>query len=97
VSARSIDFLAALRADIVRVLVEQTGAPEGHVMGMAAQIIEVTQRRFGADSVYIRKPAYDPDAVLSDFDGRNHAAVCRKHQISRRTLYRVLHRQRRGS
>jgi len=30
------------------------------------------------------------DAVRRSFNGRNHREVCRKHDISRRTLYRII-------
>ena len=87
--ARHDDFIAALRADIVRVLVEQTGGPETHVIPVASKIIAAMQLRYGGNEVYIRGPAYDAAAVLADFNHRNHAEVCRKHGISRRTLYRL--------
>lgn len=93
-STRTNDFLAALRSDIVRVLVAQTGAPETQVMGMASQILSVTQERFAGEKVYIPAPQYDETAVLADFNGRNHDHVCCTHGISRRTLYRVIERSR---
>lgn len=86
---RDDDFIAALRADIVRTLVEQTGAQETHVIPVASRIIAAMQQRFAGNEVYIRGPRYDAKAVLADFTGRNHTETCRKHGISRRTLYRL--------
>ena len=89
--AKHEDFIAALRADIVRVLVERTGGTEPHVIPMASQIIAAMQQRFAGERLYVKaKPPVDVDRVIADFNYRNHKEVCRKHQISRRTLYRLL-------
>lgn len=91
--AKQEDFIAAIRADIVRVLVEQTGATETHVIPMASMIIQAMQARFSGEQVYVKAPPKaDAHAVLADFDYRNHKDVCRKHGISKRTLYRMLSR-----
>jgi hypothetical protein len=84
------DFIAALRADIVSELVRMTGAPETYVIPFAARIIAATQTRAGGTKVYIRPPSYDAAAVLADYRYNNGPEVCAKHDISRRTLQRLV-------
>lgn len=90
---KQCDFIAALRSDIVRELVSATGAPETHVMPVASKIIEALHRRWAGEQVYVASvPRYDAEAVMADFNYRNHAEVCAKHRISRATLLRVVRR-----
>lgn len=88
------DFVSALRADIVRVLVRSSGAPEQHVLPVAAEIIGAVAHRFGGERVYVPAPRYDQAAVVRDLVYFPHAEVCRRHGISRSTLWRIVRRQR---
>lgn len=90
VDTRREDFMSALRADMVREIAQATGAPEGHAINIAARILRAVQLRYQGERVYVPAPRCDEDAVLRDFDGSNHRAVCRDHQISRATLYRLI-------
>lgn len=91
--SRKEDFASALRADIVSVLVRETGAQEQYVFNVAAQIVAAVSHRYSGQSVYFSEVRYNPEQVLRDFNGRNHSEVCRRHRISRATLYRVLNRR----
>lgn len=92
--SRRDDFLSALRSDVVQEIVQAYGAPESAAMQLASKIIGAMQHRFQGETVYFPAPRKDIDAVLRDFDGRNYKEVCRKHHISRSTLYRHLQRHR---
>ncbi|MCC5809880.1 MAG: helix-turn-helix domain-containing protein [Ectothiorhodospiraceae bacterium] len=68
--------------------------------GVSNQVAEdsaraVTERvmlRYGGTPQYVSKTRRQErrEAALRDFSGDNHDAVCRRHGISRRTLYRWL-------
>lgn len=67
---------------------------------MAEVVLDRVSKRFPAQRVYV--PA-DPGgltriekeaAVRAEFDGTNMAEVCRRHQISRSTFYRVIGQRR---
>lgn len=89
------DNLAGIRSDIVERLRREHGAPESQAFRMASDIIGLIRQRFMGGQIYVAKPKpYDAQKVAADFRGNNHDEVCRRHGISRRTLYRVLERQR---
>lgn len=86
--------MSALRADMVREISQATGAPEGHAINIASRILRAVQLRYQGERVYVPAPRCDEDAVLRDFNGNNHREVCRTHEISRSTLYRLIDRRR---
>lgn len=90
---RKENFASALRAELVRVLVQESGAGEAQAFRMASQVLSAVGTRYRGEKVYVREEKYDEAAVLRDFDYRNHRTVCERHGISRRTLYRILKRQ----
>lgn len=93
--SREDDFVTSLRADVVRVLTETSGAPEPYVMSIASQIVRAVVQRYQGERPYIGATAlaYDEDAVLQDFTYNNHREVCDKHGISRSTLWRIVQRR----
>lgn len=91
------DFLSCLRAELVQSLGR---LPEGtspqRAQETAQAVVQRLARRYRGERVYIREARYDADAVLRDFQGANHAEVCQRHGLSRRTLERLVKQQRRG-
>lgn len=60
---------------------------------MAVAITNRLQKLFGSTTIYFPLFASKKDryaAIKRDFDGDNHNEVCKKHGISRRTLYRAI-------
>lgn len=89
------DFASVLHAKLVSVLVrvESSSASEALASQLAAEVVAHLAHTYQGELVYMRPPPkYDEAAVMRDFDYRNHRAVCDKHQISRRTLYRIVRR-----
>lgn len=84
------DYLSALRTDIVRVLREKTGAPEGIAVKVSAEIIQAMRLRYQGKDVRFGRARVSADQIRQVFDGRNHKHVCRELGISRRTLYRAI-------
>lgn len=89
-NAKRDDFAAALRAEIVGVLVRESGAPETHAIAMASKILQAVSHRWQGTEPYMRAPErYDRAAVLRDLSVLPPAEVCRKHGISRWTARRI--------
>lgn len=89
-NAKRDDFAAALRAEIVGVLVRESGAPETHAIAMASMILQAVAHRYQGTTAYVRTPdRYDRAAVLRDLATLSSAEVCRKHGISRWTVQRL--------
>lgn len=84
------DYLSALRTDIVRVLRENTGAPEGIAVKVSAEIIQAMRLRYQGKDVRFGRARVSVEQIRQAFDGRNHKKVCQELNISRRTLYRAL-------
>lgn len=92
-NARDDDFTSAMRADIVRVLVKEAGAPETHAMALASKIMVAVSHRWQGTEPYIRQPArYDERVVLADLERMPPGDVCKKHSISRWTVQRLRRR-----
>ena len=66
---------------------------------IAAALEDIARRRYAGEIAYIAKRdhAARRAAVLADLNGRNHAEVCEKHGITKRTLYNYLRAGRKGS
>lgn len=86
------DRMVYTRYALTRVIIRSLGQSETDAARMASQMMddgdfldmllcEITPRDI---------QRYRRGAVLADFNGRNHKDVCRKHGISRQTLYRHL-------
>lgn len=87
------DYVATtLHGDICAALKHAIGFNDDIAQAMAANVLREVQRRWGGREIYI--PAPDSiernNAIRADFNGRNHADVCKKYDISLRTLYRVI-------
>jgi Mor family transcriptional regulator len=65
---------------------------------IAEAVLDALRDEFAGRALYIpaRSKAARNAAVLAEFNGRNHAEVCKKHDISRRTLYELIGRRRAG-
>lgn len=89
------DVAVSFRYDLVRAIREALGLPENVAVPMADHIARGLTRRMGGLYIPSRDIRRDRDsAILSDFNGRNHAEVMRTHGISKRTLYRVISQKR---
>lgn len=86
------DKAAAVRTDITRAIREATGLHERFAGEISDEILHCLQQRWGGDRVYIpsRDRAARDAAIRAEFDGRNHIEICRRHAISRATLYRII-------
>jgi Mor family transcriptional regulator len=86
------DPFAPLREDILGIL-REAGIPEETAVRMCSQMMVTLHARYAGDKLYITSGAIrdERDAqVRRDFNGTNHATVCRTHGISRVTLWRIL-------
>lgn len=90
------DVLAALRSEAAKMAGDMFGLQEAQASELAAAITAWLQQKCGGRELYVRaRSRKERDrAVVADFDGRNHAEVCRAHGISLATLYRILERAR---
>lgn len=91
----SIDLDAAVnfRNTLIRIIRSSLGLPETVAVPMAEELARGLSNEMGG--LYITKREIRvtrDDAVRRDFTGRNHREVCRQHDISRRTLYRIIRR-----
>jgi Mor family transcriptional regulator len=88
------DAAVNLINELVRVIRDSLGLPEKVAVPMAEELAKGLHRRMGGLYIPAReiREARD-DAVLRDFNGKNHAEVMRLHNISQRTLYRIIGRR----
>lgn len=86
------DFISALRADIVRTLVQEAVGSERAAMRVASEILGAVQRRYGGEEVYVPRRMVDEQQILAEWRGDNRDEICRKHRISRSAFYRLLAR-----
>jgi Mor family transcriptional regulator len=88
---RVTEILALLHEE-VRTEVTEAGLDPDKADRAAARVVERFCHVYAGNRVYvpINKQASKRREVLEDFDGTNHDEVCRKHRITRRTLYRYL-------
>lgn len=80
-----------LHTVLVRAIRRACGLTERYAVPIATQLQRDLREHYG-EKLYLssRTAADRRDEILADFDGENHADVCRQHRISRRTLYRLL-------
>lgn len=85
------DQATAIRTLIAQGIQKALGLHEPIAFGAAEIVYEEMRQHYASEKVYF--PGRDPfrrQKVLADFNGRNHADVCRRHRISQRTLERYL-------
>lgn len=88
------DTQSRMRTRVTRVVREQTGFNERLAVFIASEIVETLIDDFRGERIYVSPSRVERDAaVLLEFNGRNHGAVCERHDISRSTLYRILTRR----
>ena len=89
-----MDFIQTVLGTLRRQL-DRAGVPPEKSEAIVTHIEDFLSHYLGCDKVYLpsgRREAIKRrnEAVLREFNGRNHLEVCRRHGISRRTLYRIL-------
>lgn len=85
------DAAVNFRNTLIRIIRASLGLPETVALPMADELAKGMSNELGG--LYITKReirSTRDDAVRRSFNGRNHREVCRKHDISRRTLYRII-------
>lgn len=90
--SQTIDHLAALRTNIVRIVRESTGLREQLALPVAEAIYRELQMTFGGSSLYIPAPSRADlhQAILDDLrTGRPIPVICRSHGVARATVYRL--------
>ncbi len=91
------DNEALIKTRITRVVRERTGLHERLAAPIADEVFDGLCQTFGGERVYfVRSKAARDAAVRAEFDGHNFAAVMRRHNISRATLYRIIGRRSAG-
>lgn len=88
--SKETDRTEALRAALVRAVVDGTGLSERLAMPYANSVLAYLQREFPGERVYIPAPQRQHDlmqiaAALER--GESIARVCKAHALSRTTLY----------
>lgn len=89
----SLDEMAdQLRSMIAETIKEITAAlPPALALQAADGVLETLRQELGGTQLYINATdRIDREAVKADFMGNNHQNVCRKHNISKATLYRII-------
>ncbi|MDN5937876.1 MAG: hypothetical protein L0H83_04375 [Salinisphaera sp.] len=85
------DTQARMRTRVTRVVREHTGFNERLALYIASEIIDALIEDYRGERLYVSASRAERDAaVLIDFNGRNHRAVCARHGVSRSTLYRII-------
>ena len=85
------DAAINFRNTLIRIIRASLGLPETVAMPMADELAKGLANEMGG--LYITKReirSVRDEAVRRDFTGRNHKEICRRHGISRRTLYRII-------
>lgn len=89
---REVDKTEALRAELVRGIVDDLGVPEVLAMPYANSMLSYLQREYGSQKLYI--PAsprqYDVLQIAAALEsGVSVSRVCRDFNLSRTTLYKL--------
>lgn len=90
--SKDTDRTEALRAELVRAVVDGTGLSEKLAMPYANSVLAYLQREFPGERVYIPAPQrqYDLLQIAAALErGESIARVCSTHGISRASLYRL--------
>jgi len=91
-TSRDADRTEALRRDLVRGIVEETGVTEAVAMPFANSILAYLQRTRAGERLYIPQPPrqYDLLQIQHDLEsGIPVHRVCRRHGLSRTTLHKM--------
>lgn len=91
-NSEGIDAAVALQYEITAIVREEIGLKEQLASQFANLILEGMRKRFGGADLYISTVdrVARNEAIRHDFNGRNHEEICRKYDISRTSLYRIL-------
>ncbi len=84
-----------LQRELVTALCHEKGLSEVEALPFVETIVRCLQSNHGGSRMYIpaNQPmrAYDLDAICSEYSaGTPVRSICKKHSISRRTLFRLL-------
>ena len=81
-----------LHRDIVSVVKKSIGVNDALAESMASRLLKQLQVNWGGREIYIPvlKLSDTKGAVRTDFNGQNHACICKKYDISLSTLYRMI-------
>ena len=77
----------------------QDGLPNDRAAQISAQTVQVISSEFGGQNVYLprRSPWFSfkrrDEAIRKEFNGRNMPDVCRRFNVSARTVYRACNRK----
>lgn len=86
------DRTEALRAELVRAIVEGTGVSEQMAMPFANSALGYLQRNYPGERLYIPAPTrqYDVLQIQAALErGQSISRVCSEHGLSRTTLYKL--------
>lgn len=85
------DAVVAFRYHLVRRLRERLNVSEAEAAQVADDVSLMFATMRGGFVITRREASrYRDAAVLRDFNGRNHAEVMRRYEISQTTLYRII-------
>lgn len=90
--SRDTDRAEALRADLVRAIVDDTGVSETVAMPFANSVLAFLQARHAGERLYVPKPTSTRPVLhiaAALRAGRSVAWVCREYSMSPRTLHRL--------
>lgn len=90
--SKDTDRTEALRAALVRAVVDGTGLSERLAMPYADSVLAYLQREFAGERIYIPAPQrqYDVMQIAAALErGDSITRVCADHGVSRPTLYRL--------
>lgn len=90
--AQREDDALLLEAEMTEIVRSEIGMHEAFASQVARAIVQGLRRVHGARRIYI--PGVDKEernrAIRADFNGRNHAHVMSKYNISRSRLYEII-------
>jgi Mor family transcriptional regulator len=80
-------------SDIVSALKNVIGFKDEIAAQLASNIFKEFQEKWGGQRIYIAvdsRISARNQTIKQEFNGTNHAEVCKQHNISLRTLYRII-------
>ncbi len=89
--AISHDQSIAIRNDVVRMIREAFGLHEIEAVAIANEIaVSVTRRISGVHIPAQEIKRARNEAIIRDFNGRNHTELARRYNVSKRRVYEIL-------